>query len=113
VIKSFAIAAAILGVCKYCAIIITLRGDILSLNFIAPAIDITLKMTILNIMEDKNMNKWKPEFGNPEDAFNDAISRGLLSDDPAAKNYAGHYMYMFTIDGVDNFKHTMTREYIR
>jgi hypothetical protein len=53
-------------------------------------------------------------FKAPEQAFEDAIRSGRLSDDKAAHNYAGRYMYMGTDGkGVDLFKHTMTREYLK
>ena len=41
-------------------------------------------------------------------AFDLAIMRGILSDDPAANNYAGKYMHM----GSMQFKNINTREYI-
>ena len=47
-------------------------------------------------------------------AFDNAITEGRLSADTWADNYAGHYMYMGTDDsGVDYFKHSLTREYIK
>lgn len=47
-------------------------------------------------------------------AFQEAIAKGRLSLDQSAENYAGHYMYMFTsTDGVDQFKHIDTRQYLR
>ena len=48
-------------------------------------------------------------------AFNEAIKSGLLSKDPAAKNYAGDYMYMGSAGipgGRAAFKNINTREYI-
>lgn len=46
-------------------------------------------------------------------AFNEAIERGLLSSRPGAFNYAGLFMYMFTDDdGVDQFKHRVSRQYL-
>jgi hypothetical protein len=45
----------------------------------------------------------------PAAAFADALGAGRLSHDPAAPNYAGNYMYMFTdAEGRDHFK-TATR----
>ena len=48
-----------------------------------------------------------------QDAFENAIHSGVLSDDPRSPCYAGRYMYMFT-DPVrgDAFKHQDTRHYI-
>ena len=45
-------------------------------------------------------------------AFRQAITAGLLSDDPTASNWAGHYMYMGTFYAIDEFKHRDTRDYI-
>lgn len=51
---------------------------------------------------------------DPQAAFEYAINCGLLSTDPAAKNFAGRYMYMFTYaeTGEHAFKNTMTRSYV-
>lgn len=54
----------------------------------------------------------KPTFRPTDDAFEFAIDTGRLSNDKAADNYAGHYMYMGTYNGLDKFKNTITREYI-
>ena len=54
----------------------------------------------------------KPTFRDSQKAFQDAINRGLLSEDTWDDNFAGDYMYMHTIDGIDHFKHIDTREYI-
>ena len=50
-----------------------------------------------------------------QDAFELAITEGLLSRLESAPNYSGEYMLMQTriIDNVDFFKHKDTREYIR
>ncbi len=48
----------------------------------------------------------------PHDAFEDAIKAGVLSEDQRAANFAGHFMYMFTQDGRDGFKHRNTRAYV-
>lgn len=52
---------------------------------------------------------------DPKEAFKDAIAQGRLSTDPAAKNYAGHYMYMGPgcgkMAGKDAFKNKTTRAY--
>lgn len=45
-------------------------------------------------------------------AFNRAIASGRLSRNPIADNYADGYMYMGTWDGVDQFKNTVTRQYL-
>ena len=49
---------------------------------------------------------------NPQEAFEQAIKAKVLSDLESAPNYAGNYMYMYTKDGRDAFKHIMTRTYI-
>ena len=42
------------------------------------------------------------KFRNPQDAFENAIKTGALSDNPKNDNYAGHWMYMGTEpDGTD------------
>lgn len=49
------------------------------------------------------------------EAFEKAIAIGRLSHDKLADNYAGHYMYMGTLDGdgADTFKHSLTRIYLK
>ena len=54
----------------------------------------------------------EPTFRNPMQAFDEAIAAGRLSGDESADNFAGDYMYMGTIDGVDQFKHIATRRYL-
>ena len=49
---------------------------------------------------------------DPNTAFNEAIEAGRLSADEKVENWAGHYMYMCTKDGVDLFKHRDTRRYL-
>lgn len=44
-------------------------------------------------------------------AFEDAINKGTLSREKG-DNYAGDYMYMYSDDEKDYFKHIDTREYI-
>ena len=56
----------------------------------------------------KRADYWKPA----DDAFEYAIDTGRLSADKSASNYAGHYMYMGTWNGLDRFKNINTREYI-
>jgi hypothetical protein len=53
------------------------------------------------------------EHRDPEQAFDHAIEVGLLTTSPDCPDYAGNYMYMYTADGLDYFKHIDTREYIR
>ena len=52
------------------------------------------------------------ELGDPRAAFSTAIKQGALSSDPNAENYAGHYMYMYSRNGKDYFKHRGTRRYL-
>ena len=53
----------------------------------------------------------KPEFKDPDQVFDKAISKGRLSDKPGTPNYAGDYMYMYTMNGKDLFKNIYTRQY--
>jgi hypothetical protein len=50
-------------------------------------------------------------FRDARAAFSKAIQSGRLSASTAAVNYAGNYMYMGTSNGIDQFKHVVTREY--
>jgi hypothetical protein len=43
--------------------------------------------------------------------FEDAIKNGILSDIESDKNYAGYFMYMYSINNIHYFKHKMTRKY--
>lgn len=45
-------------------------------------------------------------------AFDRAIADGRLSKDEKSPNWAGNYMFMETVDGIDQFKHSDTREYL-
>ena len=45
-------------------------------------------------------------------AFQAAIDSGLLSKAEVNANYAGRYMYMFSDEQGDRFKHIDTRQYI-
>ena len=54
----------------------------------------------------------QPTFKDGEQAFNDAIESGRLSDTPGTEDYTGRFMYMGTWDGVDSFKNIDTREYL-
>ena len=54
----------------------------------------------------------KPEYKNPQAAFNAAIATGRLSATPGAHNYAGNYMYMGTYSGAAQFKNINTRAYL-
>ena len=58
------------------------------------------------------MTTFKPTFKPAQATFKAAIQAGLLSDDPTTSNWAGHYMYMGTFNGIDQFKHRDTRDYI-
>lgn len=53
------------------------------------------------------------EMRDSQEAFDHAIEVGVLCTTPMAHNYAGDYMYMYSDDGVDFFKHHDTRKYIR
>lgn len=69
--------------------------------------------------ELQGMKSKRPEFKEPQKAFEKAISEGRLSSDQTADNFAGHYMYMGTQlsnepgKHKDLFKHIMTREYLK
>ena len=45
-------------------------------------------------------------------AFSDAIVAMRLSDNPASPVYAGNYMFMGQVNGIDTFKHIDTRRYL-
>ena len=48
-----------------------------------------------------------------EEVFRAAILAGVLSAEPAHRNWAGHYLYMFhDEDGTAWFKHRDTRTYV-
>ena len=47
-----------------------------------------------------------------QQAFEEAISAGRLSEDPASEVYAGRFMYMHTDLLGDHFKDRETREYL-
>lgn len=49
---------------------------------------------------------------NPQEAFEQAIKAKVLSAQESAPNYAGNYMYMYTQNGRDAFKHRLTRSYV-
>ena len=51
-------------------------------------------------------------YGDPTKAFDDAIKARRLSASPSSPLYAGLFMYMGTKDGLDLFKHKMTRRYL-
>ena len=54
----------------------------------------------------------KMTFRDSQQAFNDAIKAGRLSEVPEASNYAGRYMYMGTdATGKDLFKNIDSRQY--
>ena len=58
------------------------------------------------------MEQTQVKFKSSDEAFDFAIDCGRLSADPKASNYAGHYMYMGTYGGCDQFKHVNTRQYL-
>ena len=45
-----------------------------------------------------------------QEAFEDALVAGVLSHNEQDRNWVGHYMYMCTASGVDQFKHRDTRQ---
>ena len=47
-----------------------------------------------------------------QEAFEDALEAGVLSHNEGDRNWVGHYMYMCTASGVDQFKHRDTRQYL-
>jgi hypothetical protein len=49
---------------------------------------------------------------DPQQAFEDAIKRGVLSRDRNKSNFVGRYMYMYTDERGDSFKHIDTRQYV-
>jgi hypothetical protein len=51
-------------------------------------------------------------FVEPGAAFTRAIQNGTLSDSPSDPFYVSNYMYMYSLDGRDFFKHIDTREYV-
>lgn len=53
-----------------------------------------------------------PAFKDPAQAFEEAIAKGYLSENPNSRHYAGRYMYMFTDEQGDQFKHIDTRQYL-
>lgn len=53
----------------------------------------------------------KPDFINPEVAFEAAIQKNILSDKESEPNFVGNFMYMHTLDKVDHFKNIVTRKY--
>jgi hypothetical protein len=44
-------------------------------------------------------------------AFNNAISMGIFDTNPNSRRYVAPYMYMYSDDNYDYFKHMDTREY--
>ena len=52
-------------------------------------------------------------YNNPQLAFENAIEKKRLSENEDALNFAGNYMYMFTQDGIDQFKHSIDRTYLQ
>lgn len=60
-----------------------------------------------------NDTQWQPTFKDPQQAFEQAITAGVLSASPKASNFAGDYMYMGTDKGRDYFKHIVSRRTIK
>lgn len=57
-------------------------------------------------------NNFKPQFMDPQKAFEKALLSGRLTKFPKANHYAGKYMYMYTDEnGKDRFKNIITRRY--
>ena len=54
----------------------------------------------------------KIEFQDTKKSFETAITQGIMSRDDGLDNAASNYMYMGHHDGVAQFKHSMTRQYI-
>lgn len=52
------------------------------------------------------------QFRDSQQAFAAAITAGKLSTDPQDELYAGRFMYMCTVNGEDQFKHSVTRLYL-
>jgi hypothetical protein len=51
------------------------------------------------------------EFVDPKHAFQEAITAGILSENCSDPNYAGNFMYMWTIKRIHHFKNIDTRKY--
>ena len=58
------------------------------------------------------MEIFDPKIKDPQDAFDFAIMMGRLSKQRNQWNYAGNYMYMYTTNGKDQFKNSLTRKYL-
>ena len=50
---------------------------------------------------------------DPQECFEHAIFERVLSEHPAARNYVGLFMYMYSTARHDYFKSVQTREYVR
>ena len=53
-----------------------------------------------------------PTFKDPQAAFQAAIDSGRLSENPKSELFAGNYMYMGTYGNDDQFKNSITRQYL-
>ena len=51
------------------------------------------------------------DFIDSKQAFEEAISQKILSENETAPNYVGNFMYMGTKEGVHQFKNIVTRKY--
>jgi hypothetical protein len=61
----------------------------------------------------KTMQEYDEQSQASNKAFDNAIDKGLLSDNHKANNYAGSFMYMYSRNGNDYFKNIITRQYIK
>lgn len=62
-------------------------------------------------MKTQSKPESKPDFIDSNQAFEEAIKDEILSAQKSAFNFAGNFMYMYTIDKVHYFKNIMTRKY--
>ena len=53
----------------------------------------------------------KTSFVNPKEAFEQAIEKGILSAREEEQDFAGNFMYMYSLEGVYYFKNRITRKY--
>ena len=54
----------------------------------------------------------EPTYRDSQQAFEDAIASGFLSDEKGSDRYAGKWMYMHTDEQGDAFKNINYRNYI-
>ncbi len=53
----------------------------------------------------------KTSFVNSKEAFEQAIENGILSAREEEQDFAGNFMYMYSLEGVHYFKNRITRKY--